>query len=368
MRKYISHILFSAPILLSFSCKKNKDPELVLPSNLQAVITHESGEVMVAASADNANFFTVIFYDGLDSTIIETQSGEANYTFSQSGTYAIKTKAHSTQYNYVERVDELTVLVDSSSSGTSGAPAIGYSTPLSYSGMTLVWNDEFEGSSLSSDWTFDIGTGNWGWGNNELQYYTNQNIQLIDGSLKITVKSEIFNSQNYTSTRIKTQGLKSWKYGRVDVRAALPYGQGIWPAIWMLGDNITTAGWPACGEIDIMEMIGGAGANDRTAHGTAHWSSNGSHAQFGNSTVLPNGRFSDEFHVFSIIWNQNSITWLMDDVVYNTLNITPAELSEFQEKFFLIMNVAVGGNWPGNPDASTVFPQTMYVDYVRIFQ
>ena len=368
MRKYISYILFSAPILLSFSCKKNKDPELVLPSNLQTVITHESGEVMVAASADNANFFTVIFYEGLDSTIIETQSGEANYTFSQSGTYAIKTKAHSTQYNYVERVDEVTVLVDSSSSGTSGAPATGYSTPLSYSGMTLVWNDEFEGSSLSSDWTFDIGTGNWGWGNNELQYYTNQNIQLIDGILKITAKSEIFNSQNYTSTRIKTQGLKSWKYGRVDVRAALPYGQGIWPAIWMLGDNITTAGWPACGEIDIMEMIGGAGANDRTAHGTAHWSSNGSHAQFGNSTVLPNGRFSDEFHVFSIIWNQNSITWLMDDVVYNTLNVTPAELSEFQEKFFLIMNVAVGGNWPGNPDASTVFPQTMYVDYVRIFQ
>lgn len=368
MRKQISYILFSASILLSFSCKKNKDPELVLPSNLQTVITHESGDVMVAASADNANFFTVIFYEGLDSTIIETQSGEANYTFSQSGTYAIKTKAHITQYNYVERVDEVTVLVDSSSSGTSGAPAIGYSTPLSYSGMTLVWNDEFEGSSLSSDWTFDIGTGSWGWGNNELQYYTNQNIQLIDGILKITAKSEIFNSQNYTSTRIKTQGLKSWKYGRVDVRAALPYGQGIWPAIWMLGDNITTAGWPACGEIDIMEMIGGAGANDRTAHGTAHWSSNGSHAQFGNSTVLPNGRFADEFHVFSIIWNQNSITWLMDDVVYNTLNITPAELSEFQEKFFLIMNVAVGGNWPGNPDASTVFPQTMYVDYVRIFQ
>jgi len=368
MRKQISYILFSASIILSFSCKKNKDPELVLPSNLQTVITHESGDVMVAASADNANFFTVIFYEGLDSTIIETQSGEANYTFSQSGTYAIKTKAHITQYNYVERVDEVTVLVDSSSSGTSGAPAIGYSTPLSYSGMTLVWNDEFEGSSLSSDWTFDIGTGSWGWGNNELQYYTNQNIQLIDGILKITAKSEIFNSQNYTSTRIKTQGLKSWKYGRVDVRAALPYGQGIWPAIWMLGDNITTAGWPACGEIDIMEMIGGAGANDRTAHGTAHWSSNGSHAQFGNSTVLPNGRFADEFHVFSIIWNQNSITWLMDDVVYNTLNITPAELSEFQEKFFLIMNVAVGGNWPGNPDASTVFPQTMYVDYVRIFQ
>jgi len=154
----------------------------------------------------------------------------------------------------------------------------------------------------------------------------------------------------------------------VDVRAALPYGKGIWPAIWMLGDNITTVGWPACGEIDIMELIGGQGLNDRTIHGTAHWSNSGAHAQFGNSISLSSGKFADEFHVFSIVWNQNSITWMLDDVVYNTLDITPAELSEFQENFFLIMNVAVGGNWPGSPDATSIFPQTMYVDYVRIFQ
>ena len=167
---------------------------------------------------------------------------------------------------------------------------------------------------------------------------------------------------------MKTQGIKSWKYGRIDIRAAIPYGQGIWPALWMLGDNITTAGWPSCGEIDVMELIGGDGARDRTVYGTAHWSDNGTHAQYGNTTVLSSGKYADEFHVFSIVWTQNSITWLRDDVVYNTLDISPANLSEFKEKFFLIFNVAVGGNWPGNPDATTIYPQTMYVDYVRVFQ
>jgi beta-glucanase (GH16 family) len=136
----------------------------------------------------------------------------------------------------------------------------------------------------------------------------------------------------------------------------------------MLGDNISSVSWPTCGEIDIMEMIGGAGANDRTVHGTVHWNENGSHAQFGNSKVLSSGRFADEFHVFSIVWNQNSITWLLDNVPYNTVDITPANMSAFHNNFFLIFNLAVGGNWPGSPDGTTVFPQKMYVDYVRVFQ
>jgi beta-glucanase (GH16 family) len=231
----------------------------------------------------------------------------------------------------------------------------------------LVWSDEFNGTTVSSDWTFDIGTGNSGWGNNELQYYTDQNVTVAGGFLEIKAKSETFNSQEYTSTRMKTQGLNSWKYGRIDIRAALPYGKGIWPALWMLGDNISSVGWPSCGEIDIVEMIGGEGLNDRTIHGTAHWNQSG-HSQYGNSYSLPSGKFADEFHVFSIIWDATSIKWLMDDVQYNQLDITPAELSEFQNNFFLIFNVAVGGNWPGNPDATTVFPQSMYVDYVRVFQ
>jgi hypothetical protein len=350
---------------LSACKKKDPQPDLLLPTNLQTTITHVSGNVQIAATASNSNFFTFTFYNNGDSTVIESQTGNASYVFQQSGVYLIKSKAHTTPNSYIEKIDQVTIFVDSSS---TGIPSTGYSTPLNYAGMTLAWNDEFEGTSLSSDWTYDIGTGSWGWGNNELQYYTNQNVQVADGLLKITAKSETFNTQDYTSTRLKTQGIKSWKYGRIDVRAALPYGKGIWPAIWMLGDNITTQSWPACGEIDIMEMIGGEGVNDRTAHGTAHWSANGTHAQYGSSTSLSSGKLADEFHVYSIVWNQNSITWMMDDVVYNTLDITPAELSEFQQKFFLIINVAVGGNWPGNPDATTVFPQTMFVDYVRVFQ
>lgn len=348
------------------ACKKKESiPELVLPSNLQTTITHTSGNVNVQASATNANFYTITFFNNGDTTTIESQTGNVSYVYQQSGIYTIKTKAHTTQNDFVEKTDQVTIYVDST---VTGAPTTGYTTPLTYSGMTLVWNDEFDGTSLSSDWTFDIGTGNGGWGNNELQYYLQDNVNVSNGLLQITAKSQSYNAQDYTSTRIKTQGLKSWKFGRIDVRAALPYGQGIWPAIWMLGDNITTTGWPSCGEIDIMELIGGTGARDRTVYGTAHWSDAGAHAQFGNSTSLSSGRFADEFHVFSIVWNQNSITWLMDDVVYNTLDITPAELAEFQQKFFLILNVAVGGNWPGNPDTTTIFPQSMYVDYVRVFQ
>ncbi|HBW85781.1 MAG TPA: glycoside hydrolase [Crocinitomicaceae bacterium] len=352
-------------IALGACKKKDTTPDLVLPTNLQTTISHTSGNASIQASAQNANFYSFTFFENGDSTRIESQQGTASYTFSQSGTYTIKTRAHTTQYDYIEKIDQVIIYVDSA---VTGAPTEGYSTPLTYPGLSLVWNDEFDGTTLSSDWTYDIGTGSSGWGNNELQYYTNDNVQVSNGLLQITAKSESFNAQDYTSTRIKTQGLKSWKYGRVDVRAALPYGKGIWPAIWMLGDNITSVGWPACGEIDIMELIGGAGLNDRTVHGTAHWSNAGAHASFGNSRSLASGKFADEFHVFSIVWNQNSITWMVDDVVYNTLDVTPAELSEFQEKFFLIMNVAVGGNWPGSPDETTVFPQTMYVDYVRVFQ
>lgn len=316
---------------LSACKKKETTPDVLLPSNLQTTISHSSGNASIQATAQNANFYSFTFYENGDSTTIESQQGSASYTFNQSGTYTIKTKAHTTQNSFIQKIDQVIIFVDSTS---TGAPTTGFSTPLTYPGLTLAWNDEFDGTTLSSDWTYDIGTGSGGWGNNELQYYTNDNVQVSNGLLQITAKSETFNAQDYTSTRIKTQGLKSWKYGRVDVRAALPYGKGIWPAIWMLGDNISSVSWPACGEIDIMEMIGGNGTNDRTVHGTAHWSNNGSHAQFGNSTSLSSGKLADEFHVYSIVWNQNSITWMMDNVVYNTLDITPAELVSFKKISF----------------------------------
>ena len=345
------------------------DPEVPktpgLPSNLNTQLTVTNGEVTVLATADSVNFFTITFFDINDTITVESQDGEAGHIFNSSGTYKIRTRAHTLQTSFIEKTEEVLIEI---AAGNTGAPTTGYISPLTYPNYTLVWQDEFNGASLSSDWTYDIGTGNWGWGNNELQFCRQDNAVVSDGILTITAKNETFNTSNYTSSRIKTQGIKSWKYGRVDVRAALPFGQGIWPAIWMLGDNITSAGWPACGEIDIMELIGGAGANDRTIHGTVHWSESGSHAQYGGSKTLSSGKFADNFHVFSIEWDDNSIHWLLDNVEYHSINTSPAEMSELREKFFIIMNVAVGGNWPGSPNASTTFPQKMYVDYVRVFQ
>lgn len=245
-------------------------------------------------------------------------------------------------------------------------PDDGYSTPESYPGYTLVWQDEFNGSTIDpANWVHELGAS--GWGNNELQFYTArpENSFISDGKLVIEAKKENYQGASYTSARMKTAGLREFQYGRIDIRAKLPKGQGIWPALWMLGGNFSTVGWPKCGEIDIMEIIGSEPAK---LHGTVHWDNNGSHAQYGQSTTLPSGTFSDEFHVFTIIWDNQRIRWLLDDVQFNVVDITPAGLSEFHNEFFFIFNIAVGGNWPGNPDASTIFPQQMQVDYVRVFQ
>ena len=243
---------------------------------------------------------------------------------------------------------------------------IGYSTPDNYAGYTLAWQDEFDGTDIDpANWVHELGAS--GWGNNELENYTARpdNSFVSNGKLVIEAKKENFGGAAYTSARMKTAGLREFKYGRIDIRAKLPYGQGIWPALWMLGDDIGTVGWPKCGEIDIMEIIGKEPA---TLHGTAHWDNGGSYASYGQSTTLASGIFADEYHVFTIIWDEQYIKWLLDDVQFNVIDITPAGLSEFQKEFFLIFNVAVGGNWPGNPDGTTVFPQQMRVDYVRVFQ
>jgi beta-glucanase (GH16 family) len=243
----------------------------------------------------------------------------------------------------------------------------GYATPKERTGMQLVWHDEFDGNQLNpADWRHEIG--GHGWGNNELQYYQEKNAFTRDGYLIIQARQEAVGGKQYTSSRIITQGKREFQYGRVDIRALLPKGQGIWPALWMLGNDIAVVDWPACGEIDIMEMIGGEG-KDNTLHGTAHWENAGSHTYHGGSTKLGDNRiFADEFHVFSIVWTPTFIAWYLDDVEYYRMDITGPEVSEFHHKFYFIFNVAVGGNWPGNPDATTKFPQQMVVDYIRVFQ
>ncbi len=250
-------------------------------------------------------------------------------------------------------------------------PTTGYSTPTTYPGLTAVWSDEFNGEVLDgTKWNYQIGDGCpdlCGWGNNELQHYKEKNVILHNGCLVIEAKEEVQGSSNYTSARINTHNKFSMNYGRVDIRANLPVGQGIWPALWMLGDNISSVGWPQCGEIDIMEMIGGSG-QENTIHGTTHWYDNGFPAYYGGSTTLNTGIFNDEFHVFSIVWNSQNIIWYLDDVQFHIIDITPPLLNEIQGDFHFLINLAVGGNWPGSPDGTTFFSQYLIVDYIRVFE
>ncbi len=251
-------------------------------------------------------------------------------------------------------------------------PSTGYVSADSYPGKTLVWEDNFLGNSLDEDaWSYEIGNGCnvglCGWGNNELQYYTEENTSVSDGYLIIEAKEESIFSNNYTSSRLITKGKRQFQKGRIDIRAAMPYGQGMWPALWLLGENIDEVSWPACGEIDIMEMVGGTG--DDEVFGTIHWSDdNDQYAQFKGIRKLSSGRLYDEFHVYSIEWDDTAIRWFLDDSQYHVIDITPESLSEFHQEFFAIINLAVGGNLPGSPDDTTIFPQWLIVDYIKVFQ
>jgi len=241
-------------------------------------------------------------------------------------------------------------------------------SPLFYDDFDLAWSDEFSGAELNANyWNYDLGGG--GWGNNEWQDYRVDNAGVSDGYLAITAKQE--SSGSYTSSRIKTQGLIDFTYGRVDIRAKLPRGQGIWPALWALGTNFNEVGWPNSGEIDIMEMIGGGGRED-TVHGTVHWNADLSATPYAHAYI--GGEFTGEdfsagFNVFSIIRTAYQIQWYVNNIPYYQFTIDDsAPLAAFRKPFFLIFNIAVGGNWPGYPDATTTFPQKMLVDYVRIFE
>ena len=338
-----------------------------LPTNLNYTVTVDLGtkKVDVVATSIGANGYSFVFYELLDSSNVQFSSlNTASHTYSDFGQHKIAIRAHLNTNVYIEETYSIYVPENTDTTMSNA----GYITPLSYPNYTLVWNDEFDDTLLNSNWIQEIGNGCpnlCGWGNNELQFYKAENTSLKNGFLTITAKEESFSGSNYTSSRIKTQGNINFKYGRIDIRAKLPYSQGIWPALWMLGENITTDSWPACGEIDIVELIGGSGYNDRTVHGTLHWDNNGYATSTGSSS-LSTGKFNDEFHVFSILWDSSSIIWLRDDIQYKVIDIT--NLSAFHNNFFFIFNVAVGGNWPGNPNSSTVFPQQMVVDYVRVFQ
>ncbi|MBS1947500.1 MAG: family 16 glycosylhydrolase [Bacteroidetes bacterium] len=245
----------------------------------------------------------------------------------------------------------------------------GYVSSNSYPGYNLVWSDEFNGNSINTnDWNFE--TGGDGWGNHELEYYTGrpQNAFVSCGNLIIEARSENYGNNYYTSARLTTQNKRTFLYGRIDIRAKLPVASGMWPALWMLGSNIPQVGWPACGETDIMELIG---KKPNQVAGSFHWAnSGGGVSSISKSDTLLSGDFSQQFHVFSLTWEKDSMQILIDDHPYSTANsqnVTGGNYP-FNLPFFFIFNVAVGGDWPGPPDYNTNFPQRMFVDYVRVFQ
>lgn len=256
------------------------------------------------------------------------------------------------------------------SPGPAPAPAIpvGSSKPLAW---RLVWSDEFSGSAGSSiddrKWAFDIGGG--GWGNQELQTYTNRTSNVRQnghGQLEIVARAESFDNRDYTSGRIHTAKRFTQRYGRFEARIRVPSGNGIWPAFWLLGDDLDRAGWPACGELDIMEVV----RDFSVAHGSAHGPGYSSGKELTATHKLASGSLADDFHIYAIEWEPNEVRWYVDSTRYERR--TPADLPwgtrwVYDHPFFLLLNLAVGGDFPGPPDDTTRFPQTMTVDYVRVY-
>jgi len=243
---------------------------------------------------------------------------------------------------------------------------------------TLVWSDEFNGPDGSrpdaAKWKFEIGGD--GWGNHELQYYTNRpkNSFILGGNLVIQSLKERFTgsdhiTREYTSARMTTQGLFEQAYGRFEARVKIPRGQGMWPAFWLIGNDFGKIGWPACGEIDVMENIG---KEPSTIHGSMHGPGYSGDGDFTSVYKLPGGvNFSDGFHVFAIEWEPGIVRFFVDRELYATF--TPSRLPAgmkwvFDHPFYIILNVAVGGEWPGPPDSTTAFPEAMLVDFVRVYK
>ncbi|NNK87131.1 MAG: glycoside hydrolase family 16 protein [Flavobacteriaceae bacterium] len=241
-------------------------------------------------------------------------------------------------------------------------------TVVNFTNLVMAEEFDVDGPPDPAMWRYDIGTGDNGWGNSELQYYTDipDNIIVEGGVLKITAREDQFEGSIYTSARINTQGLFEQQYGRIEARMKLPWGQGLWPAFWLLGSNIDEVSWPQCGEIDIMEN---AGSQPTVVSGAVHGPGYNAGEAVTKKYDLVNDRFDTDFHIFGIEWGPGYINYYVDDVLYNqiTPEDVPGEWVFDNGPFFIILNVAVGGTFDGPPNEDTVFPQTMYVDYIRIY-
>jgi beta-glucanase (GH16 family) len=311
------------------------------PTNLtlnNVVNTNNSGNVTFTASATNATTYSFDFGDG--TAVQNNATGSMTYKYSASGTYTTTVTARSSTGQTVTATTQVTVTVV----------------------LALVWSDEFntDGAPDPSKWGYDLGGG--GWGNNELEYYTNRpdNAVISNGTLKITAKKEFFVGSNYTSARLVTNGKYSFKYGRMEVRAKLPTGAGLWPAIWTLGADYATNAWPACGEMDVMEE---KGSDINRIYGTLHYP-NHSGANGDGATTVISGANTD-FHIYALDWTPQAMKISVDGVVFKT--VVNNSSIPFNHDFFIILNLAVGGSFAGNVDPNFV-SSAMEVDYVRVYQ
>lgn len=327
------------------SCGKGGDtptPAAIAPTNLslEATVNGTTGNVSFKATATNAVMYTFDFGNGISNQI--SVNGELAYKYATSGVYTV------------------TVVAKSANGATaSKSTVVSVTTTLS-----LVWSDEFDaatpGAPDPTKWGYDLGAG--GWGNNELEYYTNRTTNAIvsGGTLKITALKESFSGSNYTSARLLSKGKFSFKYGKAEISAKLPAAAGTWPAIWMLGENFSSAGWPACGEIDIMEHIGNS---INKIYGTLHYPGRSGGNADGATTMISNA--TTAFHKYTLEWTDVSIKISVDDVPYYTFS--NSSTTPFNQNFFFILNVAMGGNMGGSIDPAFT-SGVMEVDYVRVYQ
>ncbi|WPR72652.1 glycoside hydrolase family 16 protein [Flavobacterium sp. NG2] len=354
MKNFAKRIISLTLVLLytlqscSSSGDSTDDAALLTPSNLSISATvvgattanpngDGSGIVNFKISANNATSYKIL----VDGKTVEQTTTDYSHTFTTSGTntYVIYVSAYNGT-NFISSSTTVAVTVASK----------------------LVWSEEFnvDGAPNSAIWGYDLGDGN-GWGNNESQYYTSrpENIIVQNGVLKIKTIKESYMGSSYTSARLKSQGKFSFKYGKIEFRAKLPEGKGTWPALWMLGDNIGTVGWPACGEIDVMEHVGNS---LNKIHGSLH-----SPGRFGNTpdtatTLIENA--TTEFHIYSADWTANYIKFYVDNKLFYTF--TNSSSFPFNQNFFLILNTAIGGNFGGAIDPNFT-SSTFEIDYIRIF-
>lgn len=323
-------------------CKKsgNSGNNNIAPTDLvvNAVVSNDnSGNVAFTATAKNAVSYEYDYGNGVFALVT---TGAVTYKYPSSGTYTVNVTAKGVSGATVSKSIQVTVIV----------------------AFSLLWSDEFEtaGAPDPAKWGYDLGAG--GWGNNEKQHYTNRpdNVIVSNGTLKITAKAENFDGSAYTSARLLTKDKFSFKYGKVEARAKLPAGGGTWPAIWMLGNNINTAPWPACGEIDIMEHVGNQPNKVfGTLHHPGHSGGNGDGASLNISNA------STEFHKYGLEWTATTIKISVDDVVFFTFN-NSASLP-FNQNFFIILNMAMGGNFGGAIDPAFT-SATLEIDYIRVYQ